>query len=395
MAEDKLWNRNYVAVCLSSFFLFLVFYMLAVTLPVYVEESLQVGKERIGLVMTAFILANVVFRPIAGRWLDEWNRKKIVLFSLVLFLVCSVAYSFVHDYYVLLLLRVAHGIGFGIAATATGAIAVDFVPEHRKGEGIGYFGLFMSLAMVIGPFIGLSIVEQYEMNAMFLTCLLFALLALASGAVLRIPARPAGAAKAGQAVGWRRYVVEEAIPISLTGTLLAFAYGTISTFLSVYAKEIGFGAIASYFFMVFAATIVVSRPFTGRWYDRSGPNGLVYGGLLLFAGGMIWLGLAHAPVAFLAAGAVLGLGYGALLPSYQTIAIQQSPAHRRGLATGTFFLFFDSGYGIGSSVLGVVAAHTSYRDMYVLAALIVFASSGVYYLLHHRRANAKTQPQLR
>jgi predicted MFS family arabinose efflux permease len=83
---------------------------------------------------------------------------------------------------------------------------------------------------------------------------------------------------------------------------------------------------------------------------------------------------------------VIGLGFGALLPSYQTIAIQSSAPHRGGMATGTYFLMFDSGYAIGSYALGVVAAQTSYRVMYLITAIVVACSAAVYYGLYHRRS---------
>ncbi|UUZ83572.1 hypothetical protein LJK88_06950 [Paenibacillus sp. P26] len=68
----------------------------------------------------------------------------------------------------------------------------------------------------------------------------------------------------------KRYFEPKAVPISLAGFVLAFSYGAISTFISVYAKSIGLERVASYFFIVFAAMILISRPFTGRLFDRMG-----------------------------------------------------------------------------------------------------------------------------
>lgn len=362
----------------------MTFYILAVTLPMFVTDTLHVGQNRIGLVMTVFIIAAVIFRPLAGKWLDELNRRTILFVSLGLFLLCTVSYLVVQQFAVLLAVRFVHGIGFGVAATATGAIAVELVPDSRKGEGVGYFSLFMSLAMVVGPFLGLTIMQHFTDTVLFAVCSLLALLSFACGMTVRI-AKPVARKRTETAAGWRKFIEPGALPISLTGSLLAFSYGAITTFLSVYAKAIGLGAYASYFFMVFAATIVISRPFTGKLFDRSGPHLLVYPGFALFVLGMIVLSIARSPAAFLAAGGVLGLGFGALLPSFQTIAIQASPSYRRGLATSTYFLLFDTGYGIGSSVLGIVASHTSYSAMYFAAGLVVACSAVLYYVLPHRR----------
>jgi MFS family permease len=384
--EPKLWNRNFVAVCFSSFFLFMTFYILAVTLPVFVTETLHGGQQQVGLIMTSFIISTVILRPLTGKWLDQYQPRWILLFGLLLFSACTAAYMYTEGYLPLLLLRFIHGISFGIAATATGAIAVELVPENRKGEGVGYFSLFMSLAMVVGPFLGLTIITYSSHWVLFIVCIAFGLMALSCGVMIRIPHKARSVRTAQPTVkGWRGYIEPKALPISVTGSFLAFSYGAITTFLSVYAKAIGLGKHASYFFMVFAAMIVISRPFTGKWFDRSGPNTLVYPGVLLFTAGMISLSFANSAAIFFTAAAMLGLGFGALLPSFQTIAIQAAPLHRRGLATGTYFLLFDLGYGLGSYVLGVVADRTNYHTMYFVAGLVVACSAALYYVLHHRK----------
>ncbi|SDN18823.1 Predicted arabinose efflux permease, MFS family [Paenibacillus sp. yr247] len=389
--ERKLWNRDFVAVSLSSFFLFMTFYILAVTLPIFVTDTLHGGQQQIGLVMTVFIISTVILRPLTGKWMDEWNRKKIVLFSLALFMICTLMYPLIHQYAFLLGLRFLHGIGFGMATTAAGAVAIELVPERRKGEGIGFFSLFMSLAMVVGPFLGLTIMQSHNNSLLFGVCIVFALLAFLFGLSIRVPQAISRAAVKSES-GWRKFIEPRALPISLTGSVLAFSYGAITTFLSVYAKAIGLDKYASYFFMVFALMIVISRPFTGKWFDRSGPNGLVYPGVALFTLGMIALSLASSPIPFLVAGGMLGLGFGALLPSFQTIAIQAAPAHRRGLATGTYFLLFDSGYGIGSYVLGIVASRSNYHTMYFVAGLVVACSALLYYGLYHRKTASPVKP---
>lgn len=383
MQKQALWNLNFLAICFSSFFIFMTFYVYAVTLPTFVLESLGGGQQEIGLVTTVFVIAAVIFRPLTGKWLDEWDRKKLLFLSLVLYTVCCILYLSVSSMSMLLLLRIVHGVGFGIAATAFSAIAVDTVPAERKGEGIGYFGLFMSLAMVVGPFLGITVMSSYDFTVLFGLCIAASVLSFVCGMMTRIPERVT-VKLAGIPWSWNRFIERQAIPISIAASVLAFSYGAISTFISVYAKELGLPQYASYFFMVFAAIILISRPFTGKLFDRLGAHVLVYPGLVLFVGGMIGLSQAHSAFIFLLTAGIIGLGFGALLPSFQTIAIQSSPAHRSGLATGTYFVFFDTGYASGSYILGVIAAHTNYRTMYLIGGLIVALTIVIYYGLHHK-----------
>jgi len=385
LKEQKLWNRDFVAICFSSFFLFLPFYALATTLPVFVTDELHGAKTQIGLVMTLFIISAVIFRPLTGKWLDEVNRKKLLFISLIIYAVCTILHLGVESMSVLLALRFFNGIGFGMATTATGAIVIDLIPDNRKGEGIGYYTLFMSLAMVLGPFLGLTIIEHASSSLLFMICGSLSVLSLVLGMMIRIPERPQPATSLNKKFSWNGLIEPKAIPIAIAASLAAFSYGAITTFLSVYAKEIGLTSYASYFFIVFAAFIVLPRPFTGKLFDRKGPNLLVYSGIVLFTFGLISLSQATTPLLFLLAGGIIGLGYGALLPSFQTIAIQSAPSHRRGLATSTYFVLFDSGYGLGSYILGIIAASTSYHNMYLISGVIVAFTAVLYYFLHHRK----------
>lgn len=384
MNPTKLWNRNFILICLTSFFIFISFYIYSVTLPVYSTNELGAGKQAMGLVITVFIIAGVIFRALTGKALNKFNNRKIVLFSIGLFLLCSIAYLFSSSFGSMLLLRIIHGASFGIAATSTSAIAIRFIPQNRKGEGIGYFTLFMSLAMVCGPFIGLTISLHFSYMILFACCILFSLFAFVFACMLDIPALESQFS-ATELKGWRSYIEPKAIPISITGFVLAFSYAGIATYISSYATNLNLQSIAGYFFIVFAILILVSRPFTGRIFDKHGEHHLVYPGLILFAVGMIVLSQSAQGFSFLTAGGIIGLGYGALLPSLQTIAIQSAPMKHSALATGTFYVFFDSGYGVGSYLLGIIASNTSYGHMYFLSAIIVVFVVALYYLLHHRQ----------
>lgn len=396
--QSNLWNRHFIAVCMSSFFLFMPFYILIVTLPIYVMDTLQGRQDQIGLIMTSFVMTAIIFRPLAGKWLDEGNRKRVMMVGLGIFLICSLLYPIVPNYTMLLVLRLMHGVGFGIAATALGAIAADLVPMQRKGEGVGYFGLFMSLAMVIGPFVGLEVMGSLGESYVFIVCIVLAVLSVLCGLTVKPAPRVAHKHSIPAAEGWRKFIEPRAIVVALAASLIAFAYSGVTAYLSVYAKELNLTETSSYFFMVFALMIVLSRPFTGRLFDRMGPHILVYPGIVLYIIGLFILSRVDSPTTFLLAAAVLGLGYGALLPSFQTIAVKSSPTHRTGIATATYFLLFDAGFGVGSTVLGVVASSSGYSAMYQVAGAVVILTVPLYYFFSQRsgkRAKLKQAEQVK
>lgn len=176
--------------------------------------------------------------------------------------------------------------------------------------------------------------------------------------------------------------------IALAGSLVAFAYAGVSTFSSIYAKQIGVSEVAAYFFVSYAIMLILSRPFVGKLFDRSGANTVIYPAFFIFILGLISLALAKGPFMFLISGAIIGVGNGTLFSSLQTIAVSICPENRRGVATSTYFMIYDTGMGVGSFILGIIATHTNYHLMYFVSALIVLISTLCYYTLFDRKINS-------
>lgn len=391
MQSEKLWTKDFIGTCLSSLFLFLTFYVLITTLPIYVIEGLNGKPEEIGLVTTVFLISSVLARPFTGKWLDDLGRKKILFISLSLFLAATVMYFGAQSLFLLLALRFLHGIGFGMATTATGTIVTDVAPPNKRGEALSYYGVFMSLPMVIGPFLGLTIISHYSFTTLFIICSIFSLLSFVCGLLVNIPHETPVKKQKTENMKWKDLFEASSIPIAFTSFVLAFAYSGILSFIPIHAKEIGLEHIASYFFIVYALVVVISRPFTGKMFDRLGENALVYPAIVVFTIGMFILSQAETPFWLLASGVFIGLGYGTLVPSFQTIAISAAPNHRRGAATATYYSFFDSGMGIGSFALGIVAARSSYSSMYMLATILIASTLILYYVLHGKKQKLKKQ----
>lgn len=129
-----------------------MFYALLTLLPIYVLDALDGTSTQAGLVVTIFLLSAIIVRPFSGKVIENIGKKKRLYLVPSFFALSSFLYMFIHHFNVLLLLRFFQGISFSLATTVTGAIAADLVPAKRRGEGLGYFGMSMNLAVVAGPF---------------------------------------------------------------------------------------------------------------------------------------------------------------------------------------------------------------------------------------------------
>ncbi|WP_404357975.1 MFS transporter [Cytobacillus firmus] len=389
MKKQPLWTKDFLSISVTSFFLFMGFYVLLTTLPLYILDDLKGDETQVGLIISVFLIAAVISRPFTGKWIDEVGRRKILLASLIVFAVSSLLYFWADTMPALLALRFLHGAGFGMATTATGAIVAEIVPDERRGEGLGYYAMFMNLAMVIGPFAGLTIVQYASFTWIFALCTVLSFIAIVLGAFVKIPQTAESSVKH-PSFTFSSLFEKNAVPVAISAGILAFAYSGILSFISVYAKELDLLEAASFFFVVYAAFIIMSRPFTGRWFDTYGENKVIYPAIILFAAGLFLLSQANSTFVFLLSGAVIGLGYGTIVPSLQTVAIKQADPAKRGLATSTFFTLFDTGIGLGSYVLGILAVKTGFASLYFMLAGVALFGLLVYYLLHGKKTEPKT-----
>ncbi len=385
LIEKRLWTKNYIGICLSCFFQFMTHYALLTALPIFVVDILKSGNQEVGLTVTLFQAGAVSCRPFAGRWIDRLEKRKFLLLSLGIFLLASGSYLGVNNILILLVLRFFHGVGFGMGTTATSTIAAIIAPESRKGEGIGYLSMFTSLAMVIGPVLSLLIVIHFNFTVLYGFCGILALLSFISGIMTKIPeAQPYTQRDIKNSSGWRIYIEPRALPAAITGFFLAFVYGGILAFIPTYAKSLGIMEFASGFFALFAAAIIVPRSAIGKLFDRKGANSVIYPAIVIFVVGMLGLSRIQSPTGLLAAGIIIGLGFGALNPSLQAMAVKGCSDRRKGLAMATYLLFADIGIGLGSYVLGVTVLYMSYPAMYSLSSVVMIGNIFVYYLLCHK-----------
>jgi MFS family permease len=385
LKEQSLWNISYIRMCLSSFFQYLTHYTLIAALPVFVVQVLILNESQASLALTFFQIGAVLFRPFAGKWMDDFEKKKVLFASLVLFCVVCFMYLGVQTIFFLLILRFFHGAGFSIGTTATATMVAVVSPVSRIGEGVGYLAVFTSIAMVIGPFIGLKLSTDYSFTYLFAVCALFGLLAFLCGNIQSIPEQKVDGQTADkEEFSWKNLVEPHALPIALCGGLLAFVYSSLLGFLPLYAQGLGMMGMASYFFAVYALAIVLSRPIISKLFKCMGASIVVYASVFVYLTGMVLLSRVNSPIEFLLAGVVIGLGFGGLNPSFQTLAVLAAPTHKSGLATSTYFLFMDIGVGVGSFVLAILVNFTNYRIMYLVCAILVAFIALLFYTVSHR-----------
>jgi len=388
--KEKLWTTTFVVNMLLNFIFYLVFYLPTVVIGTMAMERYHASASIAGILSGIFIVGGFIARLWAGNNMKRLGAKKLLYIGTLIYFLLTFAYFFVHSVVLLLILRLVHGLGFGIAATASGTLAGAIVPSSRRGEGIGYYALSVTLSSAVGPFLSMFLYRTSGFYSLIWLSALLLFIALVGIFFIHVEKTADSSNSVDNKVhkkfAWSNYFEKEALPISLIAFLIGISYSSILSFMDAYARNIHLSEAASFFFLVYAITVLLSRPITGRVFDGFGDNFVMYPTYLFFALGLLLIGFAHSGWMLLLAAIFIGLGYGSFSPFGQAIAIRNSEAHRLGNTTSTFFGFMDMGVGFGPFILGMFMPLLGYRNLYFASAILALLIAVIYHFVHGRHA---------
>ncbi|MGF6352374.1 putative MFS family arabinose efflux permease [Paenibacillus sp. 4624] len=373
ISPQKLWGKSFIFIMLANALLFMAFEMLLPTLPLFVS-SLGGNASQIGLVTGIFMFSAILIRPFTSVLATKMNKKFLLIIGIAICALATGAYYLSSGIGIILVLRVIHGFGFGLATTYFATIATENIPKSRRGEGMGYFGVGETVAISVGPLIGTSLLLQYNYQSLFLGGMCILLLALLMTVfVSRNSQTESEDNPSGHLAASVKLIEKKVLFPSLLILMVGVAAGSIMSFVALFAAEKGFSNIAWFFFIVAIASFVV-RLFSGTMFDRLGPGSVLLPSAVFAIAGLLVLILSQNQIHFLIAGALYGFGFGAIFPAIQTWCVNLVEEHEHENAMASFFNFFDLGIGGGSLVLGLVASAFSYAVVYTIsiAVLVIY-----------------------
>lgn len=383
-----LWSRDFTGIWTINFLLTFVFYLLMVTIASYTMNEFNASAGTAGLVAGIFIIGTCAGRLIAGYVIAEKGSKKILYTGTLTFIITSAFYLVSFNLPILIITRLINGFTLGIATTATGTIVAQIIPHSRRGEGIGYYSLSAILATALGPFAGLLLSRYFGFTVIFIFDLILAGVCFGLAVIVNEPVQPLKRKEErGSSLKFSNFFELRAIPVSIVAFIISFCFSGVLAFMSLYAQQNRLTEYASFFFLIYAVTVLLSRPYSGKMLDIKGANKVMYPCLLIFAAGMILLSNAATGFILLISGVIIGIGYGNAQSCAQAVSVKVVPAERLGLATSTYFILYDFGLGAGPFILGYLIPLTGLRGLYLIMALVVLASIALYYYLHGRKVS--------
>lgn len=153
---EKIWNRRFILLFITNLLVLVAFYASIPIIPIYCQE-IGITGSRVGIVLTAMSIATILFRPLAGYLLDNFNRYRVYLLFLALFCLSFPAFIAFPLFAALIVIRLYMGAVYSVCGSATMTLAGDVLPTTKITEGISRFAFTVSIGMAVSPYVGLQV----------------------------------------------------------------------------------------------------------------------------------------------------------------------------------------------------------------------------------------------
>lgn len=371
-AQPKLWTRDLVLIILVNLCVFTNHIMSLSTFPFYIQ-SLGGTEAIAGICAAVFSFVAVIIRPFVGWWLDNGVRRAALVAGLLLMGLAPLGYVAVPVLSVAIGIRMVHGVGLSFSNSTTATVASDVICKQRFAEGMGYFGMATALASAIAPALGLSLMENFGFNVLYVAAAIIAGIGLVLYSFIRAPKVEVPHKK----LDLRTIINRDSLPATVTMLVFMFTFGALENFVAIFASENGLPS-GSIYFVVMSVMLFLVRVTLGKLVDQRGEALFVYtcNASMLVA----FLLLAFVPNTFtyILSAVLAGYAFGGLEPSLQSMAVHTSTDQTRGSANSTFLCGYDIGYGLGGGVAGSLITAMGYSSMWAIVSLACVVSVLIY-----------------
>ena len=340
-----------------------------------IARSLDVSSGQIGLLITFFTLPGIVFTPIFGVLADRYNRKVILVPSLLLFGIAGTACAFATSFEQLLLFRVFQGVGSAALGVLNLTLIGDLYSGNKRATVMGYNGSVLSIGTAMYPAIGGALAILGWHYPFFLS-----LIAIPVGLFVLLFLKQE---KSENGLGINLYLSEIKSAL-MSKMVLGLFLGMFFTFIILYGGYITFftilldekfeksslaiGVILSGSSLLTAITSAQLGKLTQRFSEKS----LISTAAILYAAVFFMIPLVNNIWWFIIPISIFGVAQGMNIPSILNLLTGYAPKEFRAAFLSVNWMVMRIGQALGPYLLGLVYLYYSLdATFYVTAAVSV------------------------
>lgn len=363
----------------------------ALLLPVIPQAVLDEGGSNTaaGAITGVFMAATVLTQTQTPLLLRNLGYRATMLISAVFLALPTLGHLISMDGWLVLTIAALRGVGFGCMTVAQSALLAELVPSNRLGRAAGLMGMCIGLAELIGLPAGLLMADSVGYPPVYIVATIIGaiggVMALLIPNIKAAPKAANGRKDSASATDsesehqparplWRLVLV----PI-MAMSCVSMAFGGVSTFLAPAARAfdpVAGATVGGICLGVVGAGQMLARYVAGAVADRAGGAGKTLApGLMLAVLGMVATAFVLSTDVsawwILPAALLYGMGFGTVQNESLLLLFERLTSKRASQASALWNIAFDGGTGIGSFVLGAVAA-AGFVTMFGTAGAIIF-----------------------
>ncbi len=324
---------------------FTFFLALSFVYPIVSRYAVYLGADprTVGFVWSILFAITFILRPVFGLISDKGYRLHLMYVGLIVVVLSMVFFYMASDVFGLFIARILQGVGVAAFIPSSIALTADLALPESVGTFMGWRSLMIGLTDVFGPSTSGRIVDLMGYKPVFLLSLTVTMVALILlsfiAVVLSKHTRRQISSSVGAKTQWTRILMSMTV-----FALNSSSFALVISFLPAHYQEIGLSAtIFGLFMSVQGLSSLLARVYGGILSDRMGEELTASLGLFFGFMGRIVLAFNPYPPLIYVSGVLSGIGLGFTIPSLQTLALRNTPSHRRGFASAIFAWGFDLG----------------------------------------------------
>ena len=353
------------------------------TIPLYITD-IGGTQQQVGMIMGAFAIGLILARPTLGKRADYHSRKQVLLIGLAVGGIAPLGYLFAHSIPLLFGLRAFHGISIAAFTTAYTAYVVDQAEPTQRTEILGYTSLVTPIGIGVGPVVGGLLQRHYGYTVLFTASSVLAWIGFFCILTLqesqpqppqRVPLKKRNQSWLQSFANSGQLFLEPRLRIlSLIMLGAGSIFGTLSTFMPLYVRELNLDFNPGYYYLFAAAASFTMRIITGQIAQKFGKGRFITLSILCYFLSMILLWQGTSVLAFKLSGFVEGCAGGLLIPVISAIVADRSAADERGQVFSVCLGGFDLGIALAGPIFGSLIPSIGMRNVFLGASLIAIGA---------------------